>query len=157
MNVHATFAGGQSKNEIDTGQGPQSKDIPVQAGAVVVNANLPLYPWTMLAMRASLHTREPQQVPVYVIGQAEVTASVVFKGRERVEFAGKTAELDHLNVSGTTPQGPGHQHGFLGGRRPQDHQDGGAISRRGSVSRTVSSPKLPPLLHNSQRRKDSKQ
>lgn len=105
MNVHTTFAGGQSKNEIDTGQGPQTKDIPVQAGAVVVNANLPLYPWTVLVMRASLETREPQQFPVYVIGQAEVIASVVFKGREPVEFAGKTAELNHLTVSGTTPQG----------------------------------------------------
>jgi len=105
MNVHSSFAGGQSKNEIDTGQGPQTKDIPVQAGAVVVNANLPLYPWTVLAMRASLETREPQQFPVYVIGQAEVTASVLFKGREPVEFAGKTADLIHLTVSGTTPQG----------------------------------------------------
>src|SRR5271170_6691069 len=105
MNVHATFAGGQSKNEIDTGQGPQTKDIPVQAGAIVVNANLPLYPWTLLAMRASFDTQDPQKFPVYVIGQAEVTASVLFKGREQVEFAGKTAELNHLNVSGTTPQG----------------------------------------------------
>jgi len=105
MNVHATFAGGQAKNEIDTGQGPQTKDIPVHAGAIVVNANLPLYPWTLLAMRASFDTHEAQQFPVYVIGQAEVNASVVFKGREHVEFAGKTAELNHLAVSGTTPQG----------------------------------------------------
>jgi hypothetical protein len=105
MNVHATFAGGQAKNEIDTGQGPQTKDLPVHAGAIVVNANLPLYPWTLLAMRASFDTREPQEFPVYVIGQAEVNASVVFKGRERVDFAAKTAELNHLAVSGTTPQG----------------------------------------------------
>jgi hypothetical protein len=105
MNVHATFSGGQAKNEIDTGQGPQTKDIPVHAGAVVVNANLPLYPWTLLAIRASFDTHEAQQFPVYVIGQAEVSASVVFKGRERVEFAGKTAELNHLAVTGTTPQG----------------------------------------------------
>jgi hypothetical protein len=105
MNVHTTFAGGQAKNETDTGQGPQNKDIPVNAGAVVVNANLPLFPWTVLAMRASLDTHEAQQFPVYVIGQAEVAASVVFKARERVEFASQTAELNHLNVSGTTPQG----------------------------------------------------
>jgi hypothetical protein len=105
MNVHATFADGQARNEIDTGQGPQTKNIPVHAGAIVVNANLPLYPWTLLAMRASFDTREPQEFPVYVIGQAEVKASVVFKGRERVEFAAKTAELNHLAVTGTTPQG----------------------------------------------------
>jgi hypothetical protein len=105
MNVHATFADGQSKNEIDTGQGPQTKNIPVHADAVVVNANLPLYPWTLLAMRASFDNQQPQQFPVYVLGQAEENASVVFKGRERVEFAGKTAELNHLAVTGTTPQG----------------------------------------------------
>ena len=79
--------------------------IPVHAGAVVVNANLPLYPWTLLAMRASFDNHEPQQFPVYVIGQAEVNATVVFKGREHVEFAGKTAELNHLAATGTTPQG----------------------------------------------------
>jgi hypothetical protein len=106
MNVHTTFAAGFAKNEIDSGQGPQTKDLPVQAGAVVVNANLPLYPWTVLAMRASFDNHESQQIPVYVLGQAEVTANVVFKARERVEFAGdKTAELNHLTVSGTTPQG----------------------------------------------------
>lgn len=105
MNVHANFAGGQSKNEIDTGQGPQTKEIPVSAGAVVVNANLPLYPWTVLAMRASFDNQEPQKFPVYVIGQAEVSATVVFKGRDHVDFAGKSAELNHMTVSGTTPQG----------------------------------------------------
>jgi hypothetical protein len=105
MNVHATFADGQAKNEIDTGQGPQIKDLPVHAGAVVVNANLPLYPWTLLAMRASFDNQQPQQFPVYVLGQAEENASVVFKGREPVEFAAKTAQLNHLAVTGTTPQG----------------------------------------------------
>ena len=105
MNVHTTFSGGQARNEIDTGQGPQSKDIPVHAGAVVVNANLPLYPWTLLAMRASFDSHAPQHVPVYVLGQAEEQATVVFKGQEPVEFASKVADLNHLSVSGTTPQG----------------------------------------------------
>ncbi|HTW63537.1 MAG TPA: hypothetical protein VME17_02930 [Bryobacteraceae bacterium] len=105
MNVHTTFAGGEAKNEIDTGQGAQPKDIPVHTNAVVVNANLPLYPWTVLAMRASLDGRQPQQFPVYVLGQAEEQATVVFEGRDRVEFAGQTAELNHLAVTGTTPQG----------------------------------------------------
>jgi hypothetical protein len=105
MNVHSTFTDGLAKNEIDNGQGSQTKDLPVHAGAVVVNANLPLYPWTLLAMRASFDNQQPQQFPVYVLGQAEENATVVFKGRERVEFAGKTAELNHLAVTGTTPQG----------------------------------------------------
>lgn len=105
MNVKTTFSEGQAKNEVDTGQGPQTKLIPVHSDAVVVNANLPLYPWTLLAMRASFDTREPQQVPVYVLGQAEVPGSVVFKGREQLQFSGKSAELNHLTVSGSTPQG----------------------------------------------------
>ena len=105
MNVNASFADGQAKNEIDNGQGPQTKMLPVHPDAIVVNANLPLYPWTVLAMRASFDTHEAQQFPVYVIGQAEVNASVVFKGREKVDFFGKSAELNHLAVSGSTPQG----------------------------------------------------
>lgn len=105
MNVNASFADGQSKNEIDTGQGPQTKMLAVHPDAIVVNANLPLYPWTILAMRASFDTHDPQPFPVYVLGQAEVNATVVFKGREQVDFAGKFAELNHLAVNGSTPQG----------------------------------------------------
>ena len=56
-------------------------------------------------MRADLKTQDPQQFPVYVLGQSEVPATVVFKGREPVAFAAKTVELNHLNVSGKTPQG----------------------------------------------------
>jgi hypothetical protein len=105
MNVKATFADGQAKNEIDNGQGPETKSIAVHPDTIVVNANLPLYAWTALALRARLDTREPQQFPVYVLTQAEVNATVLFQGRERVEFAGKSAELNHLTVTGTTPQG----------------------------------------------------
>jgi hypothetical protein len=105
MNVNATFADGQAKNEIDTGQGPQTKLIPVHSDAIVVNANLPLYAWTLLAMRSSLDNQQPQQFPVYVLGQAEVNATVIFKAREHVDFAGKSAELNHLTVTGSTPQG----------------------------------------------------
>jgi hypothetical protein len=105
MNVDTTFADGQAKNEIENGQGQQTKMIPVHSDAIVVNANLPLYPWTILAMRAKLDTHDPQQFPVYVIGQAEVNGTLVFKGREHVDFAGKSAELNHLAVSGSTPQG----------------------------------------------------
>jgi len=105
MNVNTTFADGQAKNDIENGQGPQTKSIPVHPDAVVVNANLPLYPWTILAMRARLDTHNPQTFPVYVLGQAEVNATLVFKGREHVDFSGKSAELNHLTVSGATPQG----------------------------------------------------
>ncbi len=114
MNVHTTFAGGQAKNEIDTGQGPQTKDLPVHADAVVVNNNLPLYPWTLLAMRASFDTRDAQQIPVYILGQAEVAASVVFKGKEQVEFAGQYRRPESFNCQRNSSPGPAHQCGLLG-------------------------------------------
>jgi hypothetical protein len=105
MNVKTTFADGKASNQIDSGQGPKVKEDAVSAGAIVVNANLPLYPWSFLAMRADLKNQDPQQFPVYVLGQAEVPATVVFKGRESVEFANKTVELNHITVNATTPQG----------------------------------------------------
>lgn len=103
MNVKTTFADGKAKNEMDSGQGPQSKEDKVSAGAMVVSANFPLYPWSLLAMRAELKNQDPQQMPIYVLGQAEVPGTVVFKGREKVDFAGKTVELNHLTVTGTPP------------------------------------------------------
>jgi hypothetical protein len=103
MNVKTSFADGKAKNEMDSGQGPQSKEDKVSADALVVSANFPLYPWSLLAMRAELKNQDPQQMPIYVLGQAEVPGTVVFKGREKVEFAGKTAELNHLTVTGTPP------------------------------------------------------
>jgi hypothetical protein len=105
MNVKTTFADGKATNEIDSGQGPKTKEDNVSAAAIVVNANLPLYPWSFLALRADLKNQEPQQFPIYVLGQAEVPATVVFKGRETVEFANKTADLNHITMNGTTPQG----------------------------------------------------
>jgi len=105
MNVKTTFADGKGSNEIDSGQGPKTKEDAVSAGAIVVNANLPLYPWSFLAMRADLKNQDPQQFPIYVLGQAEVVGTVVFKGRETVEFANKTADLNHITMDGKTPQG----------------------------------------------------
>lgn len=103
MNVKTTFADGKAKNEMDSGQGPQSKEDKVSADALVVSANFPLYPWSLLALRAELKNQDPQQMPIYILGQAEVPGTVVFKGREKVEFAGKTVELNHLTISGTPP------------------------------------------------------
>jgi len=105
MNVKTSFADGKAKNEVDNGQGVQAKEDDVHANAVVVNANLPLYPWSFLAMRAELKNQDPQTFNIYVLNQGEVPATVVFKGREPVQFAGKTVELNHINASGKTPQG----------------------------------------------------
>jgi len=105
MNVKTTFADGKAKSDVDNGQGLKSKEDIVHPDAIVVNQNLPLYPWSFLMMRAEMKNQDPQQFPVYVIGQAEVMASVVFKGKEPVEFAGKTVDLNHFKVDGATPQG----------------------------------------------------
>ena len=105
MNVKTVFADGKAKNEMDSGQGPQSKADAVSPGALVVSANFPLFPWSLLAMRADLKNQDPQQIPIYILGQSEVPGTLVFKGRETVEFAGKTAELNHINISGTPPDG----------------------------------------------------
>ena len=105
MNVKTVFADGKAKNEMDSGQGPQSKVDAVSPGALVVSANFPLFPWSLLALRADLKSQDPQQIPIYILGQSEVPGTVVFKGRETVEFAGKTAELNHINISGTPPDG----------------------------------------------------
>jgi hypothetical protein len=105
MNVKTTFADGKAKSDVDTGQGSKLKEDLVHADATVVNQNLPLYPWTFLMMRAETKNQDPQQFPVYVIGQAEVMVSVVFKGREPVEFVDKTVDLNHFKVDGATPQG----------------------------------------------------
>lgn len=105
MNVNTVFADGKAKNEMDSGQGPQSKVDPVSPGALVVSANFPLYPWSLLALRADFKSKDPQQIPIYILGQSEVPGTVVFKGRETVEFAGKSAELNHINISGTPPDG----------------------------------------------------
>lgn len=94
-----TFEGGKAKNQLDTGQGPQAKEDDVHADALIVNSNLPLFAWTLMAMRAKLEGPEPQQFNAYIIGQVEVPVSVVFKGKETVEFADRKAELNHLAVS----------------------------------------------------------
>ncbi|HEY6389909.1 MAG TPA: hypothetical protein VIX89_01455 [Bryobacteraceae bacterium] len=105
MNVKTTFADGKAKSDIDNGQGLKSREDIVHPDAIVVNQNLPLYPWSFLMMRAEMKNQDPQQFPVYVIGQSEVMASVVFKGKEPVEFVGKTVDLNHFKVDGATPQG----------------------------------------------------
>jgi hypothetical protein len=105
MAVSTTFADGKAKNEINQGQGAKQKEDTVHTDAIVVNENLPLYPWSILAMRASFDSKEPQEFPVYIIGKAEVMGKIVYQGREPVEFASKTVDLHHLTASGTLPSG----------------------------------------------------
>jgi Protein of unknown function (DUF620) len=103
--VTIAFGDGKAINQINNGTVKKTKEDAVHADPIVVNANLPLYPWSVLAARASFDTKEPQAFPIYVVSQAEVVAQVVYKGKETVEFAGaKTAELHRLTVNVTPPQ-----------------------------------------------------
>lgn len=104
--VSTAFADGKAVNRIDNGSTTKTKEDAVHADAIVVQANLPLYPWSVLAARVSFDTKDPQQFPVYIIQSAEVMAQATYKGRETVEFAGgKTADLQHVSVNVTPPQG----------------------------------------------------
>ncbi len=106
MAVHATFADGKAKCGVDQGQGPKPKEDAVHADAIVINSNLPLFPWHVLAERVQLKDDAPQSFHAYIIGQAEVPLTAVYKGKEAVEFAGgKTEQLHHVNAAATTAQG----------------------------------------------------
>jgi len=63
MNVKTTFADGKAKSDVDNGQGPKSKEDIVHPDAIVVNQNLPLFPWSFLMMRAEMKNQDPQQFP----------------------------------------------------------------------------------------------
>ena len=103
--LKATFVGEVAKSELDTGQGPVSKEDNIHGDNVVINANLPIFPWSMLAPRVKLDTTEPQQFYAYVLGQAETPLTVTSRGKEMVEFANKTASLNHISGSTTLPGG----------------------------------------------------
>jgi hypothetical protein len=105
MAAETTFSDGKAKNEITTGPEPKTKEDDVHADAIVINSNLPLFPWSIMTMRAKLDTADPQEFHAYVIGQTEVPLTVSFQGKESVEFADKKVELNHLSASLPTPQG----------------------------------------------------
>ncbi len=105
MSVTAKFSADMAQSEVDTGQGPNSKEDSIHGGDVVINANLPIFPWSLLMPRVKLDTAEPQQFYAYILGQTEAPLTVVSKGKDTVEFANKTATLNHLSGSLTTPSG----------------------------------------------------
>lgn len=103
--VKATFSADTAKSEVDTGQGATAKEDSIHGDDVVINANLPIFAWSMLAPRVKLDTAEPQQFYAYVLGQAEAPLTVTFKGKETVEFGNKTASLNHISGSMSLPGG----------------------------------------------------
>lgn len=105
MQDSITFGEGKAKNQIDTGQGPQPKEDDVHPDALMVNANLPLFAWSTLALRVKLDSTDPQEFHAYIIGQAEVPVTVVSKGKEMVAFASdRKVNLNHFSMN--FPPGP---------------------------------------------------
>jgi hypothetical protein len=99
MAVDATFTGETVKSKVDMGQGPTDKEDAVHADDLVINANLPIFPWSLLMARVKLDNSAPQQFYAYVLGQSEAPLTIVSKGKETVEFANKKARLNHLSGS----------------------------------------------------------
>ncbi len=93
------FDQGMAHNEINMGQGPQQKDDPAGIDDVVISQNLPLFPWTVLARRVSVETKEPQHFTAYILGQKETPLTVQFRGKESVRFAGREEDLNHLSAT----------------------------------------------------------
>ena len=60
--------------------------------------------------------------------------TVIFKAREQVDFAGKAAELNHLTVSGTTPQGQAISLDFWVDDNRKLIKIASSVARCGSVS-----------------------
>jgi len=96
MAVDATFSGDTVKSKVDMGQGPTDKEATTHGDDVVINANLPVFPWSMLMQRVKLDTSEPQQFYAYVLGQDEAPLTITSKGKETVVFANKKASLHHI-------------------------------------------------------------
>lgn len=105
ISVNATFDGDKAKSQVDMGQGPSDKDDTIHGGDLIINANLPIFPWSLLMPRVKLTGDEPQQFYAYVLGQGEAPVTVTSKGKEKVEFGNKTATLNHLTGSLALPSG----------------------------------------------------
>jgi len=105
MSATTTFADNTASSQVDTGHGPETKEIAIHGDDVVISSNLPIFPWSLLAPRVKLDSSEPQQFYAFILGQAEAPLTVTAKGQEPVEFANRTIKLNHLFGSMTPPSG----------------------------------------------------
>ncbi len=94
-----TFADGKAKDQINAGQSSRIKEDSVHADDLVVNSNLPLFAWSVLALRAKTDTADAQSFYAYILGQGEVPVTALSKGVDEVEFANKKASLNHLSIT----------------------------------------------------------
>ncbi|HLJ46685.1 MAG TPA: hypothetical protein VKU01_11790 [Bryobacteraceae bacterium] len=99
MAILTTFSDDKANNKIDSGQGPTSKEDAIHGDDLVINTNLPICAWSMLFPRVKLDSTTPQEFHAYIIGQKEVPLTVTSKGKETVEFDGKSEELSHVAAS----------------------------------------------------------
>lgn len=99
--VHTvTFGEGKAKDQITMGQQPTKvKEDAVHPDPLVINSTLPLFAWSILALRAKVDTSDPQSYNAYIIGQGENPVTVISKGVESVEFLDKKSDLNHLVVT----------------------------------------------------------
>lgn len=103
--VKTTFADGRAKNETATPNGPQLKEDAISPDALVFAYPIPVFPLSVLARKVSFANAEPQLFHAYLLGQKEVPVTVKYLGKEKVEFANKKVELNHLQ--GTVTMQPG--------------------------------------------------
>ncbi|HVT91434.1 MAG TPA: hypothetical protein VHD76_01215 [Bryobacteraceae bacterium] len=95
--VKTTFAGGKAHNVTETPKGPQVKVDDVSPDAVIMAFPLPVFPLAALARRISFKTGDPQEFHAYLLGQREVPVTVKYLGKDSVEFANQTAQLNHVS------------------------------------------------------------
>lgn len=103
--VRTTFAGGRARNEITVGGATTTKEDVVSPETLVVLSNIPFFAYEVLAHRVDLSRTEPQDFRAYVLPQVELPLTVRVRGRERLSFADRTADLIRLDLTLTQPSG----------------------------------------------------
>ena len=99
MSVKTTFSEDKASSQVDSGQGPTTKEDAIHGDDLVINTNLPICAWSLLFPRVKLDATDPQEFHAYIIGQNEVPLTVTAKGKEAVEFDGKSEQLNHIAAS----------------------------------------------------------
>ena len=133
MNVKTSFAAGKATNQVDNGQGVQTKEDPVHPDAIVVYNPFPFYPWTV-----SRHAHPAEESGSAAIPDLRSQSRRGFRdsgvqrpraGGIRGQNRGAESYCGHRQNSARPTSEPG----FLGGRQSQADQNRGAFPRRGRI------------------------
>ncbi len=103
--VRTTFVGGKARNEITVGGTTTTKEDMVSPETLVVLSNVPFFVYEVLAHRVDLSRTEPQDLRAYILPQIELPLTVRVRGRERVSFANRAADLIRLDLALAQPTG----------------------------------------------------